>query len=72
MKVRFSAEASSLLPKISFVSEENVTALSTRPLKTSEQSSDSGENPPKTNQNTGSEGKPTKPDLCVLSLLVPC
>ncbi|NXE77527.1 GP107 protein, partial [Cochlearius cochlearius] len=69
VKVRFSAEASSSLPKISFVSEENVTALSTKPLKTSEQSSDSGKNPAKTNQNTDSKGKPTKPDLCVLSLL---
>ncbi|KFV42114.1 Protein GPR107, partial [Tyto alba] len=55
VKVRFSAEASSLLPKISFTSEENVTALSTKPLKTSEQSSDSGKNPAKTNQNTESE-----------------
>ncbi|NXL61218.1 GP107 protein, partial [Chordeiles acutipennis] len=40
VKVRFSAEASSLLPKISFVSAENVTALSTKLLKTSEQSND--------------------------------
>ncbi|XP_072739561.1 protein GPR107 [Ciconia boyciana] len=60
VKVRFSAEASSLLPKISFMSEENVTALSTKPLKTSEQSSDSGKNLAKTNQNTDSEGKKSK------------
>ncbi|NWY49909.1 GP107 protein, partial [Chionis minor] len=55
VKVQFSAEAAALLPKISFVSEENVTALSTKPLKTSEQSSDSGNNPAKTNQNTDSK-----------------
>ncbi|NXN95848.1 GP107 protein, partial [Rhinopomastus cyanomelas] len=42
--VRFSAEAASLLPKISFISEENVTALNTKPLKTSDQSSDSARN----------------------------
>ena len=70
MKVRFSAEAASLLPKISFMSEENVTALSTKLLKTSEQSSDSGKNPAKSNENTDSKGKPAKPDLYVLSLLV--
>ncbi|NWQ85367.1 GP107 protein, partial [Burhinus bistriatus] len=63
VKVRFSAEASSLLPKISFMSEENVTALSTKPLKTSEQSSDSSKNTAKTNQNTDSTGKPAKRDL---------
>ncbi|XP_064325141.1 protein GPR107 isoform X2 [Phalacrocorax carbo] len=57
VKVRFSAEASSLLPKISFVSEENVTAISTKPPKTSEQSSDSGKNPAKTSENTDSKGK---------------
>ncbi|NXI98335.1 GP107 protein, partial [Psophia crepitans] len=50
VKVRFSAEAAALLPKISFVSEENVTALSTKPLKSSEQSSDSGKIPAETNQ----------------------
>ncbi|KFM12736.1 Protein GPR107, partial [Aptenodytes forsteri] len=55
VKVRFSAEAASLLPKISFMSEENVTALSTKLLKTPEQSSDSGKNPTKTNQNTDSK-----------------
>ncbi|NXH66805.1 GP107 protein, partial [Hydrobates tethys] len=60
MKVRFSAEAASLLPKISFVSEENVTALSTKPLKTSEQSSDPGKNPAKTNQNTDSKDEKSK------------
>ncbi|NXU32165.1 GP107 protein, partial [Thalassarche chlororhynchos] len=57
VKVRFSAEASPLLPKISFMSEENVTALNTKPLKNSEQSSDSGKNPAKTNQNTDSKDK---------------
>ncbi|KFP82778.1 Protein GPR107, partial [Apaloderma vittatum] len=41
VKVRFSAEAASLLPKISFIPEENVTASSTKLLKTSEQSSSS-------------------------------
>ncbi|KFU90614.1 Protein GPR107, partial [Chaetura pelagica] len=41
VKVRFSAGAASL-PKISFVSEESVTTLSSKPPKTSEQSSDSG------------------------------
>ncbi|KAM6237525.1 protein GPR107 isoform 1-T1 [Spheniscus humboldti] len=60
VKVRFSAEAASLLPKISFMSEENVTALSTKLLKTSEQSSDSGKNPTKTNQNTDSKDKKSK------------
>ncbi|NXW16086.1 GP107 protein, partial [Circaetus pectoralis] len=63
VKVRFSAEAAALLPKISFMSEENVTALSTKPLKTSEQSSDAGKNPAETNQNTDSTGKPAKADL---------
>ncbi|NWH28688.1 GP107 protein, partial [Grus americana] len=63
VKVRFSAEAASLLPKISFVSEDNVTALSTKPLKSSEQSSDSGKDPAETNQ----EGKPAKPRLCMAS-----
>ncbi|XP_076211899.1 protein GPR107 isoform X2 [Aptenodytes patagonicus] len=60
VKVRFSAEAASLLPKISFMSEENVTALSTKLLKTPEQSSDSGKNPTKTNQNTDSKDKKSK------------
>uniref|UniRef100_A0A8D0KTB7 G protein-coupled receptor 107 n=1 Tax=Strix occidentalis caurina TaxID=311401 RepID=A0A8D0KTB7_STROC len=60
VKVRFSAEAASLLPKISFMSEENVTALSTKPLKTSQQSSDSSKNPAKTNQNTDSKDKKSK------------
>ncbi|NXK19493.1 GP107 protein, partial [Arenaria interpres] len=55
VKVRFSAEAASLLPKISFMPEENVTALITKPLKTSEQSNDSGKSPAKTNQNTDSK-----------------
>ncbi|KFV11746.1 Protein GPR107, partial [Pterocles gutturalis] len=55
VKVRFSAEAAALLPKISFMSEENVTALSTKPVKTSEQSSDSGKNPARTDQNTASK-----------------
>ncbi|NWX23993.1 GP107 protein, partial [Aegotheles bennettii] len=69
VKVRFSAEAASLLPKISFVSEENVTALSTKPLKTSEQSSDSDKTPAKTNENTDDKGKPAELDLSTLSLL---
>ncbi|KAM6193024.1 protein GPR107 isoform 1-T1 [Sarcoramphus papa] len=60
VKVRFSAEAASLLPKISFMSEENVTALSTKLLKTSEQSSDSGKSPAKSNENTDSKGKKSK------------
>uniref|UniRef100_A0A8C8B5I8 G protein-coupled receptor 107 n=1 Tax=Otus sunia TaxID=257818 RepID=A0A8C8B5I8_9STRI len=60
VKVRFSAEAASLLPKISFMSEENVTALSTKPLKTSQQSSDSSKNPAKTNQNTDNEDETFK------------
>ncbi|NXJ79795.1 GP107 protein, partial [Trogon melanurus] len=66
VKVRFSAEAASLLPKISFISEGNVTALSTKPLKTPERSSNSGQNPTKTKQNTDSKGKPAKPDLSAL------
>uniref|UniRef100_H0Z2E3 G protein-coupled receptor 107 n=1 Tax=Taeniopygia guttata TaxID=59729 RepID=H0Z2E3_TAEGU len=65
MKVRFSSEAASLLPKILFVSEENGTALNTKLLKTSELSSDSGQNPPKPNENAGGKGKPAKPDLMV-------
>ncbi|XP_027585691.1 protein GPR107 isoform X1 [Pipra filicauda] len=60
VKVQFSAEAASLLPKISFISEENVTALSTKPLKTSEPSSDSGKTPPKTNKNTDGQDKKSK------------
>ncbi|XP_037257078.1 protein GPR107 isoform X1 [Falco biarmicus] len=60
VKVQFSAEAVSLLPKISFTSEENVTALNAKPLKPSEQSSDSGKNPAKTNQNTNSKDKKSK------------
>ncbi|XP_050763711.1 protein GPR107 [Gymnogyps californianus] len=60
VKVRFSAEAASLLPKISFMSEENVTALSTKLLKTSEQSSDSGKSPAKSNENTDSKDKKSK------------
>ncbi|NWY96831.1 GP107 protein, partial [Loxia curvirostra] len=53
VKVRFSSEAASLLPKIVFVSEENGTALNTKLLKTSELSSDSDKNPPKSSENTG-------------------
>lgn len=71
MKVQFSSEAASLLPKILFVSEENGTALNTKLLKTSEPSSDSGKSPPKTNENTDDEGKLAKPELCMLSLLIP-
>ncbi|NXW43033.1 GP107 protein, partial [Nyctiprogne leucopyga] len=59
VKVRFSAEASSLLPKISFLSAENVTALSTKLLKT-EQSNGSDKNLAKTNQNTDSKDKKSK------------
>ncbi|NXB80643.1 GP107 protein, partial [Donacobius atricapilla] len=51
VKVRFSSEAASLLPKILFVSEENGTALNTKLLKTSESSSDSSKNLPKTKEN---------------------
>ncbi|NXY82020.1 GP107 protein, partial [Alcedo cyanopectus] len=69
--VRFSAEAASLLPKISFISEENVTALSAKPVKTSEQSSDSDKDPPKANPNTDNKGKTPKLNLHVLSLLFP-
>ncbi|XP_003211308.1 protein GPR107 isoform X1 [Meleagris gallopavo] len=58
VKVRFSAEASHLLPKISFVSEENATALTTKPPKSSEDKSDSGKSPTETNKNT--DGKDTK------------
>lgn len=71
VKVRFSSEAASLLPKILFVSEANGTALNTKLLKTSEPSSDSDKNPPKTNENTDGKGKPAKADLCMLSLLIP-
>ncbi|NXD24698.1 GP107 protein, partial [Spelaeornis formosus] len=52
VKVRFSSEAASLLPKILFVSEENGTALNTKLLKTSAPNSDSGKNPQKTSDNT--------------------
>ncbi|KAF4789160.1 G protein-coupled receptor [Turdus rufiventris] len=51
VKVQFSSQAASLLPKIVFVSEENGTALNTKVLKTSEPSNDSDKNPPKTNKN---------------------
>ncbi|NXP97603.1 GP107 protein, partial [Vidua macroura] len=60
VKVRFSSEAASLLPKILFVSEENGTALNTKLLKTSELSSDSDKNPPKTNENAGDKDKKSK------------
>ncbi|NXJ11944.1 GP107 protein, partial [Odontophorus gujanensis] len=50
VKVRFSAEASTLLPKISFVSEENTTALVTKPPKSSEDKSDSNKSPTETNK----------------------
>ncbi|XP_010145968.1 PREDICTED: protein GPR107, partial [Eurypyga helias] len=56
VKVRFSAEAASLLPKISFVSEENVTALSTKSVQTSH----SDNSPAQTNQNTDSKDKRSK------------
>ncbi|XP_065593476.1 protein GPR107 [Cyrtonyx montezumae] len=58
VKVRFSAEASALLPKISFVSEENATALVTKPPKSSEDKSDSDKSPTETNKST--HGKDTK------------
>ncbi|NWX92176.1 GP107 protein, partial [Nothoprocta pentlandii] len=61
VKVRFSAEAVGLLPKISFVSEENVTTVTTKSPKTSEQSSDSSKTV-ETKQNTADQGKPAKPD----------
>ncbi|NWZ20058.1 GP107 protein, partial [Asarcornis scutulata] len=64
VKVRFSAEASSLLPKISFVSEENATATITKPTKTSEQNADSGTSLEETEQNTDGKGKSAQPDLC--------
>ncbi|XP_068512695.1 protein GPR107 isoform X1 [Anas acuta] len=57
VKVRFSAEASSLLPKISFVSEENATATITKPTKTSEQKADSGTGLEETEQNTDGKDK---------------
>ncbi|NXU35131.1 GP107 protein, partial [Drymodes brunneopygia] len=65
VKVQFSSEAASLLPKILFVSEQNGTAFNTKLLKSSgsEPSSDSGENPPKTKENTSDKGKLAKPDL---------
>ncbi|NXS79813.1 GP107 protein, partial [Erpornis zantholeuca] len=56
VKVRFSSEAASLLPKILFVSEANGTALNTKLLKT-EPSSDSGK---KTSEDTEGKGKPAK------------
>ncbi|XP_051492401.1 protein GPR107 [Apus apus] len=58
VKVRFSAGAASL-PKISFVSEESVATLSNKPPKqaTSEQSSDSGKTPTKTNEGTKTGNK---------------
>ncbi|NWV35206.1 GP107 protein, partial [Grantiella picta] len=65
VKVRFSSEAASLLPKILFVSEENGTALNSKLLKSSELSNDSGKSPPKTNENTDGKGKPAKLDLCL-------
>lgn len=57
MKVQFSAEASHLLPKISFVSEENATALITKPPKSSEDKIDSDKSPAETNENTDGTGK---------------
>ncbi|KAM9176660.1 protein GPR107 isoform 3-T3 [Mergus octosetaceus] len=60
VKVRFSSEASSLLPKISFVSEENATATITKPTKTSEQNADSGRSLEETEQNADSEDKKSK------------
>ncbi|XP_025905308.1 protein GPR107 isoform X2 [Nothoprocta perdicaria] len=54
VKVRFSAEAVGLLPKISFMSEENVTTVTTKSPKTSEQTSDSSKTI-ETNQNTADQ-----------------
>ncbi|NXH12543.1 GP107 protein, partial [Bucco capensis] len=48
--VRFSAKAAAL-PKISFISEENITASSTKQLQTPEQSSDSDKDAAKSNPN---------------------
>uniref|UniRef100_A0A8C9FZS9 G protein-coupled receptor 107 n=1 Tax=Pavo cristatus TaxID=9049 RepID=A0A8C9FZS9_PAVCR len=58
VKVQFSAEASHLLPKISFVSEENATASTTRAPKSAEDKSDSDRSPTETNKNP--DGKDTK------------
>ncbi|XP_042734737.1 protein GPR107 [Lagopus leucura] len=58
VKVQFSAEASHLLPKISFVSEENATALITKPPKSSEDKIDSDKSLAETNENT--DGTDTK------------
>nr|XP_054502628.1 protein GPR107 isoform X2 [Agelaius phoeniceus] len=60
VKVRFSSEAASLLPKIVFVSEENGTALNTKLLKSSELSSNSDKNAPKTTESTGGKDKKSK------------
>ncbi|NXA34924.1 GP107 protein, partial [Eudromia elegans] len=62
VKVRFSAEAVGLLPKISFMSEENVTAAITKSPKTSEPSSDSSKTSVEAKQNPSSQGKLAKPD----------
>uniref|UniRef100_A0A8C5UAX7 G protein-coupled receptor 107 n=1 Tax=Malurus cyaneus samueli TaxID=2593467 RepID=A0A8C5UAX7_9PASS len=56
VKVRFSSEAASLLPKILFVSEENGTALNTKLLKPSEQSKESVKNPGEDGKGKKSEG----------------
>ncbi|NXQ48942.1 GP107 protein, partial [Catharus fuscescens] len=60
VRVRFSSQAASLLPKILFVSEENGTALNTKVLKASEPSNDSARNPPKTNENPDGKGRKSK------------
>ncbi|XP_010220125.1 PREDICTED: protein GPR107 [Tinamus guttatus] len=60
VKVRFSAEAVDLLPKITFVSEENVTAAITKSPKTSEPSSDSSKTSVETKQNPSGQDKKSK------------
>ncbi|KAM8796646.1 protein GPR107 [Eudromia elegans] len=60
VKVRFSAEAVGLLPKISFMSEENVTAAITKSPKTSEPSSDSSKTSVEAKQNPSSQDKKSK------------
>ncbi|XP_054249294.1 protein GPR107 isoform X1 [Indicator indicator] len=58
--VRFSAKAAALLPTISFISEGNITASSTKALRTSEQSSQPEKSPPKTNSDADRRDKRSK------------
>ncbi|NXR10368.1 GP107 protein, partial [Semnornis frantzii] len=69
--VRFSTKAAALLPAISFTSEENVTASSTKPLRTSEQSSQPEKSPPQAKAAADRKGKPAKPDPCAPLALPP-